>query len=299
MDIYQLRTFVTVARQGSITRTAELLFLSQPAISAHIKTLEDELGLTLFERTPRGMSLTAQGLALLAKAEQLLALHQEIKSDARQLTGQLSGRVRLGSNRTPSAQVLSKLLAQLAETCPRLEVSLEYGSAAEIIDGIEKGRIDAGFYTADTSPGGLMQLPVDSFGVYLAAPLGWVDATQPADWPQLSQLPWICPASNTCCGRLAEQLFAAHNFRPLKTIHVDQEHVTRTLIAGGVGLGLLHQPTALDAQSKNELVLLGPALQQVQVWFGLLAQRQAEPLLQAVRQAVLQAVSQPEAQAAR
>jgi len=295
MDIYQLRTFVTVARQGSITRTAELLFLSQPAISAHIKTLEDELALTLFERTPRGMSLTAQGLALLAKAEQLLALHQEIKTDARQLTGQLSGRVRLGSNRTPSAQVLSKLLAQLADTCPRLEVSLEYGSAAEIIDGIDKGRIDAGFYTAEgqTDPQ-LLQLPVDSFGVYLAAPVGWVDATQPPDWQQLSQLPWICPATNTCCGRLAEQLFQQHNFRPLKTIHVDQEHVTRTLIAGGVGLGLLHQPTALDAQSKNELLLLGPALQQVQVWFGLLVQRQSEPLLQALLQAVVQTVRQLE-----
>ena len=58
MDIYQLRTFVTVARERSITRSSEVLHLSQPAVSAHIKALEDTLGLALFERTPRGKSLT-------------------------------------------------------------------------------------------------------------------------------------------------------------------------------------------------------------------------------------------------
>lgn len=60
MEIYQLRTFVTIAKEGSITRASELLFLSQPAVSAHIKAMEDELGLVLFERTPRGMSLTGK-----------------------------------------------------------------------------------------------------------------------------------------------------------------------------------------------------------------------------------------------
>jgi DNA-binding transcriptional LysR family regulator len=65
MEIHQLKTFVTVAREGSITRASELLYLSQPAVSAHIKAIEDTLGLALFERTPRGMSLTADGARLL------------------------------------------------------------------------------------------------------------------------------------------------------------------------------------------------------------------------------------------
>ncbi len=75
MDIHQLRTFVAVARERSITRASELLHLSQPAVSAHIKAIEDALGLTLFERTSRGMSLTRDGERLLAKAEQTLAAH--------------------------------------------------------------------------------------------------------------------------------------------------------------------------------------------------------------------------------
>jgi molybdate transport repressor ModE-like protein len=118
MDIYQVRTFVTVAQEGSITRASELLFLSQPAVSAHIKAMEDELGLVLFERTPRGMSLTGHGTKLLTKAEQLLAMHRDLLDEARRITGRVSGKLRLGSNRSTSAQVMGKLLTRLSETCP-------------------------------------------------------------------------------------------------------------------------------------------------------------------------------------
>jgi Bacterial regulatory helix-turn-helix protein, lysR family len=61
MDLYQLKTFVAVVREGSITRASELLHLSQPSVSAHIKAVEDALGLSLFDRTPKGMSLTREG----------------------------------------------------------------------------------------------------------------------------------------------------------------------------------------------------------------------------------------------
>src|SRR5579859_4676017 len=78
MEIHQLRTFVAVAREGSITRASELLHLSQPAVSAHIKAMEEALGVTLFERTSRGMDLTTDGQRIRAKAEQTLGAHQEL-----------------------------------------------------------------------------------------------------------------------------------------------------------------------------------------------------------------------------
>ena len=81
MEFYQLNTFVKVADEGNLTRAAERLFTSQPAISAQIKALEEELGVELFERSSRGMRLTAKGqllydqaAATLAAAEQLAAL---------------------------------------------------------------------------------------------------------------------------------------------------------------------------------------------------------------------------------
>ena len=97
-----LRAFCQVARLGSVSRAAEALFLSQPAVSAHIKAIEDALGLSLFDRTPKGMSLTADGQRLRAKAEQTIAAHQELMDEATRSKGRLAGKLRLGAVSRPS-----------------------------------------------------------------------------------------------------------------------------------------------------------------------------------------------------
>lgn len=287
MEIYQLKTFVTVAKEGSITRASDLLFLSQPAVSAHIKALEDELGLVLFERTPRGMSLSGHGTKLLARAEQMIAMQRDFIDEARRIKGRVSGKILLGSNRSTSAQVLGKLLTRLSETCPEIEVALEYGRSAEILRAIRSGALDAGFYNDDGSPDAELEtIEVDRFGVFLAVPRGWIDAPARPDWQKLARLPWICPASNSCCGRVAESLFERNGFRPEKLVSVDQESVTRTLIAGGVGVGLLHAETAREAESKGEVELIGGAQQEVRVLFAYLSGRARDPLIGAVSAAV-------------
>jgi LysR substrate binding domain len=123
---------------------------------------------------------------------------------------------------------------------------------------------------------------VDQFGVYLAAPVDWIKNVDKIDWQEIQNLLWICPASNTCCGRVAESLFEREKFRPQKIVNVDQEKVTRTLIAGGVGLGFLHADTALDAVAKGEVILLGDIQQQVKIKFAVIGERMREPLISAV-----------------
>ena len=287
MEIYQLKTFVTVAKEGSITRASDLLFLSQPAVSAHIKALEDELGLVLFERTPRGMSLSGHGTKLLARAEQMIAMQRDFIDEARRIKGLVSGKIHLGSNRSTSAQALGKLLTRLDETCPEIEVVLEYGRSGEILRAVRSGALDAGFYNDDgSSDAEIETVEVDRFGVFLAVPRGWIDAPARPDWQKLARLPWICPASNSCCGRVAESLFERNGFRPEKLVSVDQESVTRTLIAGGVGVGLLHAETAREAEAKGEVELIGGAQQEVRVLFAYLRGRARDPLIGAVSAAV-------------
>lgn len=287
MEIYQLKTFVRVAREGSITRASELLFLSQPAVSAHIKSLEEELGMALFERNSRGMQLTLAGQQLLPKAEQLLASHQALLVEAKLLRTGVTGQLRLGSNRAPSAPLLGKLLNRLGETLPEVEIKLEYGSSAQVLAGLDKGDLDAGFYseTGQSFPQ-LGRIKVSEFGVYLAAPQGWIVDKNQLDWPWLAQQPWICPALHSCCGFVAETLFQQQNFRPAKVVSVDQEAVTRSLIGGGVGMGFLHRETALDAEAKGEVVLLPQVQQTLGVYFGYAKARAEQPLIAGVLQAL-------------
>jgi DNA-binding transcriptional LysR family regulator len=283
MEIHQLETFVAVAREGSITRASERLCRSQPAVSAHIKAIEDTLGLTLFERTARGMSLTSDGQRLLEKAEQTLAAHRELIEEATRIKGRLTGKLRLGMASNASTEVLGRLLTVLSERCPELEVALQHGTSLDLLNGLRSGSLDAGFYNEAGEPDAeLMASEVARFDIYLVAPPGLVPVSQPVDWAALAELPWVCPTSGTCCGQAAENLFKRHQVRPGRIINIDRESVTRTLISGGVGVGLLHAETAREARAGGEVEIVCEAQRAVRVLFAHLARRAHDPILCAV-----------------
>ena len=280
MDVHQLRTFVAVARDGSITRAAERLCLSQPAVSAHIKAMEDIFGFALFDRTPKGMAPTADGRKLLAKAERVLDAHRALIEEAGRLKGRLSGRLRLGAAGDTAAHALGRLLSAFAEHHPEVEVTLSHDPSLTIRKDIRSGALDAGFFNeAGEIDADLSAVEVGRFGIYLAAPSGLIDTAAPLDWPALAEQPWIYPASGACCGQAAERLFQAHAIRPGRVIAVDRESVTRTLIAGGVGLGLLHADKAMEAQAKGEVDLLCEVQPVVRILFAFRTDRANDPLL--------------------
>lgn len=280
MEIHQLKTFVAVAREGSITNASDQLCLSQPAISAHIKAMEETLGIPLFERTPRGMSLTAEGQRLLTKAEQTLNAHRELLEEATRIKGRLTGKLRLGAGGSTCSDALGHLLTVLSERYPEVDVELQHGTSLEILNGICNGHLDAGFYNEAGTPGSeLATIEITQFGIYLAAPPGLVSTSNPLDWQALADLPWIGPTTNACCGQAAEALFKQHQIRPKRMISIDRESVTRTLIAGGVGIGLLHAETAQEAEQCGEIEIISEAQQTVQVLFAYLAGRAENPLL--------------------
>lgn len=282
MDLYQLKTFVAVAREGSITRAAELLHLSQPAVSAHIKAIEDALGLLLFERTPRGMILTSEGQRLLAKAEQTLGAHRELMDEATRIKGRLTGKLRLGAGSNSNPEVMAKLLPLLAARCPEVEVVLEHGNSLEILTRIGNGSLDAGVYNEGGEPDpSLATVEVSQFRIVVAARPGLFAAAQPPDWRALAEQTWIFPTSSACCGRAAERLFRAHQIRPRRIVDVDRETATRSLIASGLGVGLLHADSARGAVQGGEVEILHEAPAPVRVLFASLASRAQDPLVMA------------------
>jgi DNA-binding transcriptional LysR family regulator len=283
MEFYQLKTFVAVAREGSITRASEQLHLSQPAVSAHIKALEDTLGLSLFERTPRGMSLTPEGNRLLVKVEQMLAAHQQMMEEAARIKGRVGGKLRLGACGSLKNEVIGHLLRTLAERHPEVEVTLKHGTSADILVGLRNGSLDAGYYNEATEPDPeLAAKEVSRFKVYLAASPGLVPTSRPLDWQALASLPWIYPTSSACCAKAAESLFQTHHIRPERVISVDRESLTQTLIASGIGVGLLHEHSAESARARGEVELLALSPKTVRVFFAHLKARAEDPLLSVI-----------------
>lgn len=282
MDLYQLKTFVAVARAGSITRASEVVHLSQPAVSAHVKALEEALGLSLFERTSKGMTLTRDGQRLLAKAEQTLAAHQELMDEAARSRGRVAGKLRLGAGSNSNNEAIGRLLTTLSERFPEVEVTLKHGTSVEILAGLRSGALDAGLYNEGGEPDpDLGTREVSRFTIFLCAAPGLVDASRPLDWAALARLPWVYPPTSACCGRAAEAVFKAHQIRPDRVVSVDRQVLTRTLIASGLGVGLLHADAADEAHRAGEVELLYESKAPVRVLFAHLASRAQDPVLAA------------------
>ena len=293
MDLYQLKSFVAVAREGSITRAAEVVHLSQPAVSAHIKEIEDALGLTLFERTSRGMSPTADGRRLLAKAAQTLAAHQELMEEAARSRGALTGKLRLGAGSNSNHEAIGHLLTTMSERFPQVEVTLKHARSVEILAGLRNNTLDAGVYNeGGEADRDLATIEVSRFKVLLAAAKGVFDVSKPLDWKALSRAAWIYPPAAACCGRAAEGLFKAHEIRPARVISVDTQAMIRTLVSSGLGIGLLHADAAEDAHRAGEVDLLSEAAAPVRVLFAQLANRKQDPVLSAAA-SIIRAGTQP------
>lgn len=294
MDIHQLKSFVAVARAGGVGRASETLHLSQPAVSAHIKAMEELLGLVLFERTPRGMVLTKDGERLLVQAERAIGAHRAFLDEAARMKGRLGGPLRLGAASGADAAALGRLVSVLAERCPEVDLTLSHTGSEEFLDALTSGALDAGFYNEAGAPdASLSVIEIARFGVYVAAapalartlglePPETLASPDALDWSAIAAAPWISPGPSACCGRIAEQLFQHHGVRPARIIRVEREDVGRTLITGGAGVGLLHADAALAAQAAGEAILLSEARPAVRVLFAHLARRAGDPLIDAV-----------------
>ena len=139
--------------------------------------------------------------------------------------------------------------------------------------------------------GSLHAIEAGRFAVRLAAPPGWAANAASPDWRALAGRPWICPQPGTCCGQVLDEWFDSQGFRPARMVSIDQESVTATLIAGGVGIGLLHAETAQRAQARGEAELLGGPVREVALLFACLRERLQEPLISAAISAAREAAA--------
>jgi DNA-binding transcriptional LysR family regulator len=142
MELRHLRYFMTVAETGSLSRAAEKLFIAQPPLSVQIRQLEEELGLPLFVRHPKGVKLTAAGEALVPEARHLLDRAGRLKTLVQ--GAEVSSHLVLGYVPSASSTVLPALLGRLKMDAPGLDVELREMISSEQIESLVAGHLDAG-----------------------------------------------------------------------------------------------------------------------------------------------------------
>jgi len=144
MDLIKIKTFNTVARLGSFTRAAEVLHLSQPAVSQQIRELEHEYRTPFFERIGRSIKLTAAGLVLLPYAEAVLKYAQESKDAVNRICHSNEGRIRVGVTTLTGVYVLPEIIAEFRASFPEIAIDITLDYAAHIREKILANEIDIG-----------------------------------------------------------------------------------------------------------------------------------------------------------
>ncbi len=147
MDFWPLKYFLAVARSGNLTRAAETLHISQPALSMRLAELERELGHPLFVRGPRGMALTEKGALLMRRAEDLVGLAERIESEVRADDDQgLSGTLAIGAGETVAFAPVADAIKSLCAENPNLRIDLTSGNGEDIQSRIQSGTIDLALF---------------------------------------------------------------------------------------------------------------------------------------------------------
>ncbi len=281
MDLIQLRAFITVAREGNLTRAAERLHLTQPAVSLQIKSLQAALNLQLFSRTPSGMALTDDGAKLLPYAERVIASVAEFRQGADALHSTLSGTLAIGTILDPEFTRLGAFLKRLVENYPQLSTRLQHGMSGSVLHQVRTGELDVGYYLG--APGGeYHHQTLTSFTYNVLAPHGWKSRVVGKDWAALAKLPWIWAPPESAHNRLLTKTFAQCKVLPNKVALVDQESSMLDLVKSGVGLSLVRESIALREAHAHGLVIADRVSLTTELSFIALAKRRNEPMIAAV-----------------
>ena len=194
MELRVLRYFLTIAREGSITNAANVLHVTQPTLSRQIHDLEEELGQRLFVRGSRNMSLTAEGMILRKRAEEIISMVDKTEAEFHSMSNVVSGDIYIGGGETEAVKLIAQIVCELRTAYPEIHYHLYSGNAEDVTERLDKGSLDFGLLIqpADISKYDYFNIPTrDTWGVIMRKdiPLAKKETIRKED---LLNVPLIC-----------------------------------------------------------------------------------------------------------
>jgi DNA-binding transcriptional LysR family regulator len=264
LNVARLKVLKEVAYRGSFSGAAQALSYSQSAVSQQIAALESETGLTLLERHPRGVSLTAAGQALVSHAEGILARLEAAESALSAIAGLRGGRLRMASFPTAGATLMPLAIATFRAAYADVELTLAEGEPEEIVPRLRAGELDLALLFEFTGqsllPKGLDRVELLSDPMYLALPSDHALASRVRVRLQdLSGEAWVQTSSSSACARHVVRSCHAAGFEPNVAFESDDYQTVQGLVAAGVGVALI--PELALSVVRDDIVIraLSPA----------------------------------------
>lgn len=277
MELYQLRTFITVTEEQSISGAARRLSMTPSSISTHIKALETELGVQLFIRTHQGVQVTEKGLILAEHARQTIQAAEGLSQQATALKQRLVGTVRLGVSVPKGVFELSIFLQCLNATYPEIEVILTQSETAPIIQYLLDEKLDVAVVFGDVGNPLLKTHTLSSAELVIAIPKAWADKIESL-WESLADLTWINTGLDCPFQSIIDSLCQTYRIQPKQFIRTNHEQTRRDLVCAGMGISILEKSEA----SHPDIIIFDNEPMSCPVSLVYPSHRQFNPIIQAV-----------------
>jgi DNA-binding transcriptional LysR family regulator len=260
MDLRQMEYLVTLADEQQFTRAAAICGVSQSGLSAAIRSLEDELGTTLFERTTRRVEPTESGRALLPHARTMLAQASAARDAVQRATHELSGSLRVGAEQCLGFVDVSGLLERIRRRYPLVDLDFTQTGSHDLVAAVRDGRIDLAFVAGTDLPPRMSRTELGRRPLVLLAPpqhpLAALDAV---DWADLRDTDFVDFQDSWAVRSVNDATCAAHGVARRVRCTVDDVHTLLDLVQRGLGVALVPQHIAAKPQAAGLAVRPLPA----------------------------------------
>jgi len=265
LDIKQLKAIVTVAEVGSVTRAADLLHLVQPAVTRQIRTLEQELGIPLFERTGQGMRPTEAGAIMVDRARRALNELERARAEVQPTPGVVTGIVTLGLLESTSDLLAESLVTTLARDHPGVELRLMTAYSGHLQQWLDDGDLDLTLlYNLDSTPS-LNAHPLVRERLWAVAPASaGLRADRPVPFPEAAKHPLVMPASGHALRRLIDTAAVRAGAAMDVVVQTNSMRVQKQLVQAGHGWTVL--PGVGIAEDVARGTLSAAPLSEPDVW---------------------------------
>jgi DNA-binding transcriptional LysR family regulator len=246
MDFDQLETFLEVARHTSFSRAAEKRFRTQPAISSQIRSLEEEVGARLFDRSGGKVALTAAGKAFQKYAEEAIEARREIISALAEMERVPRGEIIVGANEATCLHILPEVFAEFKKLYPDVGVQISRLERAKILESVIDNSVDFGVVSTPVDDKRLTVVNIhrDEL-VIIAAPGHPLARRKSAGMADLVAFPLLLPKVGRTRDAI-ENLFHDRQLKPRISMELDSSELLKRFVAADVGIGFIARSNVLE-----------------------------------------------------
>jgi len=242
MNLERFKVFQTVAKLGSFTGAAEKLYLTQPAISKHIKALEEYYNTPLFDRLANKVVLTPAGETLLAYIDEILSLAEEAKEALEKLQQMTHGNLHIGASTTVGIQFLPHILSTFKSTYPNLKVSVYIDNSKQVVKGILDNSLEVGLVGAVLSHPSLSYLPFRTEKLKLIVSCNHPWAVQEPKTPEeLTNALFFLREEGSGMRKVLEEKLLEHGIKLKSVMELSNTEVIIRMVETGMGVAILSE----------------------------------------------------------